>query len=161
MSGRSIERSGLVERLAGGPRRIEPVARRAALGESAVTAAAPATSAATARWTAREVVAHLALVERLVFQARLEQLAAGESPIWTWTEPGTSSVAEVPTLEAAIREFVTARSETVARVEALDDVGWSRAGTHATYGRLDVAGLLGVVVDHDEHHRRDLEAGTT
>lgn len=37
-------------------------------------------------------------------------------------------------------------------LEALDDDGWSRRGTHQTYGELDVAGLLRVALDHDDHH---------
>ncbi len=28
----------------------------------------------------------------------------------------------------------------------------SRTGVHATYGRLDVAGLLRLAIDHDEEH---------
>jgi hypothetical protein len=37
---------------------------------------------------------------------------------------------------------------------ALGDVGWGRTGTHATYGVLDVAGLMSRAVDHDEEHIR-------
>ena len=38
--------------------------------------------------------------------------------------------------------FARRRAKTVATVRALDEAGWARSGTHETYGRLDVAGLL-------------------
>ena len=57
-----------------------------------------------------------------------------------------------------LETFAALRSGTLARVAGLDEAGWARAGTHATYGRLDVAGLLGVVVDHDEEHLAGLGA---
>jgi hypothetical protein len=45
----------------------------------------------------------------------------------------------------------------VATVRALDEAGWERFGTHATYGRLDVAGLVRLAIDHDEEHLAGLE----
>ena len=144
----------LLERLAAGPARIASVARR-------VAEAKPESRGETApsgQWTARDVVAHLAAVETVVFQARLDQLAAGEDPVWAWTEPGPLDAPEAATLEGALEVFAARRAATVARVTGLDEAGWARSGTHATYGRLDVAGLLGVVVDHDDEHLAGLVA---
>jgi uncharacterized damage-inducible protein DinB len=141
-------RADLLQRLAGGPDRIAEVARAADLAGRADERSAP--------WSARQNVAHLVLVERLVFQPRLDQLAGPDVPSWSWTEPGTSDAPEVATLEAALASFAAVRASTVARVTALDEAGWRRYGRHATYGRLDVAGLLGVIVDHDDHHRADI-----
>jgi hypothetical protein len=137
-----------LERLAAGPSRIAAVARRAAGQEPLPRPGAG--------WTAREVVGHLYLVEGVVFHARLDQLAAGESPRWAWVEPGTAAARDVPTLDDALDRFAARRAETLGRVAALDEPGWNRAGTHATFGRLDVAGLLGVIADHDDHHHDDL-----
>ena len=67
--------------------------------------------------------------------------------------------------DASLLEVLTVsprrRAKTVATVRALDDAGWARFGTHETYGRLDVAGLLRLAIDHDEEHTRDrsLSAG--
>jgi hypothetical protein len=146
-------RTVLLERLAAGPTRIAMVARATAGAASGSTPGA---------WSGRENVAHLVLVERLVFQARLDQLAGDAVPTWSWTEPGTSDAVEVASLDAALASFAAARAATLARVAALDDAGWHRYGHHATYGRLDVAGLLEVIVDHDDHHRDDIAvlAGT-
>lgn len=139
-------RTDLLERLAAGPARI---------GELARVAAAPPDRPSGA-WSAHQNVGHLVLVERQVFQARLADLTARGIPTWTWTEPGTSDGAGLETLDAALDAFATARAETVAWVSAFDDAGWARFGQHATYGRLDVVGLLEVVVDHDDHHRADI-----
>jgi len=45
----------------------------------------------------------------------------------------------------------------VDRLRALPLDGWRRAGIHATYGRLDVAGLLELMLEHDETHLGELE----
>ena len=157
----------LLERLAAGPARIATAARRVAEAESSGetasggTTSGGTTSGTTARsgeWTARDVVAHLAAVETVVFQARLDQLAAGEDPVWAWTEPGPLDAQEAAALEGALEVFAARRAATVARVTGLDEAGWARSGTHATYGRLDVAGLLRIVVDHDDEHLASLEA---
>lgn len=50
-------------------------------------------------------------------------------------------------------------TSTVALVRTLDDAGWTRAGIHATYGRLDVTGLLRLATDHDEEHIKGLSPG--
>ena len=55
--------------------------------------------------------------------------------------------------------FARRRAKTVATVSALDDAGWARFGTHETYGRLDVAGLLRLAIDHDEEHAASLTTG--
>jgi hypothetical protein len=143
-------RARVLERLGAGPSRIAAAARRAAALESGPLP--------DAGWTAREVAGHLWLVERVVFQARLDELAAGGSPRWAWTEPGTPAAGDNPTLDDALDRFAAGRAETLARVGALDERDWRRSGTHATFGRLDVAGLLGVIADHDDEHHDDLAA---
>lgn len=143
------QRTTLVERLDGGP---------AAIAEAARAVEAAEARARPDAWSARQNVAHLVLVERQVFQPRLRQLAAEGVPAWAWTEPASSDDPDVATLEAALATFAAVRTATVEHVRSLDDAGWRRFGQHATYGRLDVAGLLEVIVDHDDHHRADIEA---
>jgi hypothetical protein len=150
MTGTDDARRELLERLAAGPARFATAACRVAAAESR-------SGAAPGEWTPREVVAHLAAVEAAVFQVRLDQLASEGAPVWAWTEPGPLDTPETATLDGALETFSALRSGTLARVTGLGEAGWSRAGTHATYGRLDVAGLLGVVVDHDDEHLAGLE----
>ncbi len=144
-------RRGLLARLAENPARIAAAARGVAAAESR-------SGTPPGEWTPREVAAHLAAVEADVFQPRLDQLASEVAPVWAWTEPGPLDTPDTATLEGALETFADLRSGTLAHVTGLDEAGWSRTGTHATYGRLDVAGVLGVIVDHDDEHLRDLEA---
>ncbi len=146
-----MERVELLERLASAPDRVGRTARGRAASDEAAGGPPPG------EWTAREAVAHLVSVEIAVWQARLDSLDAGGTPVWTWTEPGPATDPEAATLEGALGLFAVLRAGTVARVAVLDEAGWERAGIHATYGRLDVAGLLGVVVDHDDEHLAGLE----
>lgn len=147
-----MDRVELLRRLASASDRVALAARGRAASDEAAGGPPPG------EWTAREAVAHLVSVEVVVWQARLDSLDAGGTPAWTWTEPGPTSAPEAETLEGAVALFATLRAGTVARVVNLDEAGWARAGLHATYGRLDVAGLLKVVVDHDEEHLAGLEA---
>jgi DinB superfamily len=108
---------------------------------------------APGEWGAAGVVRHLIAVEGEVWQARLARVAAEDDPHWSWTEPGLAPGFDDAPIETILAAFAAARAATVATVRALDEAGWARFGTHATYGRLDVAGLLALAIDHDEEHR--------
>jgi DinB family protein len=107
-------------------------------------------------WGPAEVVRHLIAVEGEVWQARLARVAAEDDPHWDWTEPGLAPGFEDVTLETILSAFATARADTAATVRALDDAGWARSGTHATYGRLDIQGLVRLAIDHDQDHLRSV-----
>ena len=107
-------------------------------------------------WGPAEVARHLIAVESEVFQARLSQVAAEDDPHWAWTEPGLAPGFDDASLDAVLAAFASVRAATVATLRSLDDAGWTRHGTHATYGVLDVAGLLRIAIDHDEDHLRGL-----
>jgi hypothetical protein len=113
---------------------------------------------APAEWSAIEVIRHLIAVEGQVHLSRLRQIAAEDDPHWPWTEPGLAPGFDGAELSEVLETFAAARAATVELVLALDDDGWTRHGTHATYGRLDVDGLLRVASDHDGEHLRGLGA---
>ena len=135
-----------MERLRDGPARV---------GEVAAAAAARRGRRRPDGWSEREIVAHLVRVDREVFQVRLRELAGPTEPAWSWVEPGAepghASLARLST------RFATVREATIAHLTGLDEAGWARSGVHAVYGRLDVAALLGIAVDHDTDHIAELE----
>jgi DinB superfamily len=139
-------RVDLLRRLAEAPERVARVAH-----------SSKATPAEPDEWTSQEVVLHLVAVERVVFQARLRDLAEQGLPAWAWVEPGPEPASPGETLSLSIARFQEARSETLAWVGTLDDEGWRRAGQHATLGRLDVAGLLALAASHDDEHLAALD----
>ena len=101
---------------------------------------------------------HLLAVESIVWQTRLAQVATEDDPQWSWTEPGQAPGYDGAPLSTMLAAYAEARATTVSRVDALDEAGWRRSGTHATYGHLDVAGLLRLAHDHDEDHLAAIRA---
>jgi len=109
-------------------------------------------------WTVAQVLQHLIAVEWHVVNARLDSLEAGEAePVWAWSEPGPAEGIGDGSIAAAAVVFAASREATIDRLRALPPEGWRRTGVHATYGRLDVAGLLEVMVEHDGPHLGELE----
>jgi hypothetical protein len=135
-----------LEVFAGFPNRVDPEARHAA-GQPA-----PA-----GEWGAAEIVRHLIAVEAEVWRPRLARVAVEDDPHWAWTEPGLAPGFDDAGLEEILAAFAASRATTTATVRALDEAGWARYGTHATYGRLDVEGLLRIAIDHDASHLEQLQ----
>jgi hypothetical protein len=106
-------------------------------------------------WSERQIVAHLVGVDREVFQVRLRDLAGTTEPQWSWVEPGADP--GHASLAVLVRRFAAIREAMIAHLATLDEAGWARSGVHAVYGRLDVAALLGIAVDHDTDHIAELE----
>jgi hypothetical protein len=140
MTTKSTARDRLLDRSAAYPERVASAARAA--------------SPIPGEWTPEQVVRHLIAVETVVHQARLVDIAVHDRPLWSWTEPGPWLGEPDLDLDGVLARFAELRAVTVARIRALDEDGWRRAGTHATYGKLDVAGLLRLAIDHDEDHLR-------
>lgn len=146
------DRSALVKALADFPGRLAGAARTARAAALADRQVVPG------EWGRAEIVRHLIAVERDIWQARLAQLAREDDPRWAWVEPGLEPGLDGASLDEIVATFVAARAETVDTVMALDDAGWARFGTHATYGVLDIAGLLRIAVDHDREHLEAITA---
>jgi hypothetical protein len=145
----TAQRAALVDRLRAGPERAARLA---------VIAATRRGGRRAEGWSEREIVAHLVRVDRDVFQVRLRDLAGATEPQWSWVEPDAEP--GHASLAALVRRFVVVREATIANLANLDDTGWARSGVHAVYGRLDVAALLGIAVDHDADHIAELERRT-
>lgn len=140
-----MERAEQVSALAAFPDRLSSAAR--AVADRPVP---------DGEWSPELVVRHLIAVEVEVHQARFADLDSATGPTWDWTEPGPWPGEPELTLEQLLERFAHLRAETVATVEAMDDAGWARTGVHATYGPLDVAGLVRNARTHDEEHVRAL-----
>ena len=91
-----------------------------------------------------------------VWQVRFVEVLTLDDPHWGWTGAGPGARPGGRALDDIVAAFAAVRAETVATVARFDDDGWARSGTHATYGVLDVAGLLRLAVDHDEEHLRGI-----
>jgi hypothetical protein len=139
------ERIALVQRLAAVPERLATAAR-----------AAPPEAPALGEWTPSDVVRHLMAVEQLVWHARLTDLESEDHPTWRWTEPDRWTGQPSASLDELLATYAEIRGITVTMLKGFDDATWARTGTHATYGVVDVAGLMTRAIDHDEEHLRSL-----
>jgi len=107
-------------------------------------------------WSPSDVVRHLIAVEREVWQPRLAQLATEDHPRWAWAEPDRWTGEPGAALERLVEVYRVARASTIDAMTALGDDGWARTGSHATFGEVNVAGLMSRAVEHDEEHLRSL-----
>jgi DinB family protein len=108
-------------------------------------------------WTVAQVLQHLIAVEWHVVNARLDSLETEVEPHWAWSEPGPADGIGDGSIAAAAVVFAASREATVDRLRTMPLEAWRRTGVHATYGRLDVARLLEVMLEHDEAHLSELE----
>ena len=110
------------------------------------------------KWTAREVIGHLADCER-IFGYRALRLARGdETPL-----PGFDENAYVPaadferrTLRSVLDEFLGVRAATVGLVDGLTSDVAARMGPLPS-GRMSVRAILYLAAGHELHHRQLLE----
>lgn len=141
MSEPTADRDRLLASLAAVPDRLASAAR-----------AASPEPPAPGEWTPAQVVRHLIAVEREVWHPRLARLAAEDRPRWPWVEPEPWLGEPDATLDRLLEVYGRDRASTLATLAALDDAGWARTGTHATFGVLDLVGLMARAIDHDEEH---------
>lgn len=136
------------ERRADLRRRLADVPNRLATGARA----AANRPVATGEWTPSEVTRHLIAVEEEVWHPRLRQLATEDRPRWAWAEPGQWPGEPGASLDDLLAIYARQRTTTIAILDELGEAGWARTGEHATYGVLDVAGLMDRAIDHDDEH---------
>jgi hypothetical protein len=140
-----MSRAELVEAFAGFPDRF----------------AAPARAAETrpfpdGEWGPSEIARHLIAVEREVWWTRFASILEEDEPRWSWMEPGLEPGLEDATLDEVLARHAEVRAHSVSILNGFDEAAWARTGVHATFGRLDVLGLLGIVTDHDAEHLASL-----
>ncbi len=107
---------------------------------------------APGEWSPAEVVRHLIAVEEEVWHPRLRQLATEDRPYWPWAEPGPWQGQPDASLDDLLAIYADRRATTIDILDGLGDAGWAKTGEHATFGVLDVAGLMDRAIDHDDEH---------
>jgi hypothetical protein len=107
-------------------------------------------------WSLREVAAHLVTVERECFRERVHRIAAGEHPHFDYYENTGRDFSDVAML-GALDEWATLRREILDFVQGLPPARWNWTGTHATFGEMDIAAALQVMLGHDREHLADLQ----
>jgi uncharacterized damage-inducible protein DinB len=108
---------------------------------------------APGKWSIREVVGHMADVERIMAYRALRIARGDRTPL-----PGFDENAYVPaanfdarTLDSLAREYVTVRRATVAFLETLDAEAAARRGTVNNL-EVTVRALAYIIAGHERHH---------
>jgi FMN phosphatase YigB (HAD superfamily) len=108
-------------------------------------------------WSLCEVCCHLRDVECEVNLPRLNKVLAEENPFLPGMD--TDPWADLRNYNEqdgfqALREFISARLETLSLLEGLAPGDWQRPARHAIFSRTNLAELVGIMVKHDQVHVR-------
>ena len=126
---------------------------------SDLSASAWTKSAHPDEWSLVEIISHLRDVEREVNLPRIRTFLNEENPFITaddtdvWAaERGYANQDG----EAALRDFISVRMETLRAVKELSDDDWLRSGRHAIFGPITLQEQLGFMAEHDRVHLRQI-----
>ena len=117
------------------------------------------------KWTAREIVHHLADSE-MTSAIRLRRLIAEDKPVIVGydQEEFTRRLHYDRPVEASMRAFAAARETTGELLDRLSEAEWAREGTHSESGHYSVAIWLEIYATHAHGHadqiRRARQAAT-
>lgn len=115
-------------------------------------------------WSAATVIAHLADAE-LVYGVRLRRVLTEDLPFLAGFDEGAWAARFGPLEDdprQSLSRFRLLRELNLRILESAEEAEWARAAVHAERGELTLAGLAGLLVDHDRAHldqiRRTLAA---
>ncbi len=112
-------------------------------------------------WSLCEQLWHLADLEREGWLVRIERILVEEQP--GLADFDGNALAEQRDYRSkdpylALQRFTAARSASLARLRGLNALQWKRAGTLEGVGLITLADLPRRMSEHDEGHRREIEA---
>jgi uncharacterized damage-inducible protein DinB len=108
---------------------------------------------APGKWSIKEVLGHLADVER-IFAYRLLRISRGDgTPLPSFDENAYVPAArfDARSLRSLVDEFRAVRQSTLALVEGLPQDGWAKRG-EASGGTISARALAYILVGHVAHH---------
>jgi hypothetical protein len=112
---------------------------------------------APGKWTAREVVHHLADSE-MTSAVRLRLLLAIDRPSiagYDQEEFARRLHYDRP-IESSLEAFKTARRTTAELLDRMTDAEWRREGTHTEHGRYTIERWLEIYADHAHKHAEQI-----
>jgi hypothetical protein len=118
------------------------------------------THPSTAGWSARDVAAHLAACEVECFEPRIRAIAESNRPRFGFYSNDDRDFSRVR-LDDALAEWAVTRARLVDFARSLSPDELMRVGAHAKFGEITVSRYLGIALEHDHDHLRDLEHGAS
>src|SRR5436190_12261527 len=113
---------------------------------------------APGKWSAREIVHHLADSE-MTGAVRLRLLVAVDRPQIVGFDQNefASRLHYDRPIEASLDAFKTARRATAEILERMSDAEWAREGTHTEHGRYTVERWLEIYANHAHNHAAQIK----
>jgi FMN phosphatase YigB (HAD superfamily) len=119
---------------------------------------------ADGEWAINEILCHMRDVEREVDQPRIRQILGEEEPFIPgqmtdeWAEERDYVKQDA---FASLRDFTSARLETLEILDGLAPAQWSRKARHAIFGPTSLRELVSFNAEHDRIHIQQLYAGAS
>ncbi len=107
-------------------------------------------------WSFRDVAAHMATVDEECFMDRVQRIASGENPHFTYYL-NTGRDFSTLSLEDALQNWATNRQQIIDLVNSLSDETLALTGTHITFGTLTILDFLLEMHKHDLEHIEELK----
>ncbi len=104
---------------------------------------------------------HLADLERSGYAERLRRLQTEDEPAlpdFDGARVARERAYRTLSFAEGLRAFADARARNLALLRALPDDAWSRAGTQEGVGRVRLADVPRMMVEHDAGHRGEIQA---
>jgi len=110
-------------------------------------------------WSIVEIISHIRDVEREVNLPRIQTFLSDENPFIAAGDTDAWAVERSYAQQdgnATLREYLTARMETLSALRALKEEDWLRPGRHAIFGPITLEEQLGFMAEHDRVHIRQI-----
>ncbi len=112
------------------------------------------------KWSAAEIIAHLADAEIAVGWRIRSILGAPGTPIQAWDPDAWAAAGHYAKFDAkkSLEAFRAVRERNLALMKALTPEQWKQFGMHAERGEESVERLLYMMAGHDINHTEQIEA---
>jgi hypothetical protein len=115
-------------------------------------------------WPPATILGHVSQVDDQVWLVRIRQMVDAHRqgaavPEYEWWEPDAEATADAfaqSTVEDAAGHLMANRIAILTELRDLTEDDWQAQAIHATFGQIDVRGLILEVLAHDEEHRASL-----
>jgi hypothetical protein len=115
-------------------------------------------------WSPATILGHVSQVDEQVWLVRIRQMVQAHreglpTPTYDWWEPDAEQTARTfagSSLEDASGQLMAGRVAMLTELRDLAPDDWQAGAIHATFGELDLRGLVLEILAHDEEHRASL-----
>lgn len=118
-------------------------------------ASTPDWAPADDRWSFRYLAAHLAATEKECFLERARRFQREKNPTFSYYHNSDRDFSQ-QSIQGAINAWKRTRHSLIDLVKNMDMDARNNIASHERMGKMDVSGLLSLILDHDQEHKEEL-----